>query len=273
MNKCKILLAAAAIAAISAVTAHAQINGLHVNDRVFNDFTTSDLTITHTNSVNQGFFGSSASIDETNYTDDGMGGNFANRHDIMLSRDGGASEFIFDIDQSWTFSTIVTLEAGSNAPAKEAGIRINSPITGDTHFIVKTNGEIVVFGGGAPFFPFHAGANPDYVPGTPILLGMTMTAFGDGNAAGKNTIQYFIDRMPFAAGGEASSPVFGWDNTEGGPVNYHMGVYAQAGVDLNNAQDFLSAGFNDIRFVPEPGTAVMSILGLLALAGFRRRRS
>ncbi|HVT28197.1 MAG TPA: hypothetical protein VHE81_09295, partial [Lacipirellulaceae bacterium] len=52
------------------------------------------------------------------------------RHDVLLSSDGGSSGHVFNIDDSFTFSTLLTLTDTSNSPRKEAGIRINSPITG-----------------------------------------------------------------------------------------------------------------------------------------------
>jgi len=267
-------LALASIAVVSASTARAEINGLHVNERVFNDFSTSALAVATTTN--------SATIAESLYTDDGMGGNFANRHDVLLSSDNGASANVFGLNESWTFSTIVTLDAGTDVPqVKEAGIRLNSPgegvscgiCTGDALFLVKTNGEIAAFGGGAPFFLFSAGmgVTNDYIPGQPMLLGMKMTAAGDGIGPADNTIEYFIDRLPFAPGGEETSGPLSWENNEGGPVNYNIGVYAQSPPDLANPTEFLAASFNDISFVPEPTTAMMSVLGLLAVGMIRRR--
>lgn len=268
-------LAAASLLVMFAGTVQAQINGLHINERVFNDFSTTTLVPTNTNSVNQGFLGSAASFEETLYTDDGMGGNFANRHDVVLSRDNGASEHVFSADDSWTFSAIVTLDAGTDVPqVKEGGMRINSPITSDALFLVKTNGEIAAFGGGAPFFSFSAGMGVlnDYVPGTQILLGMRMVAFGDGPGPGDNLIEYFIDRAPGLAGGEESSGLLPFDNIEGAPLSYHLALYGQAPPNLANPADFLLASFNDIKFVPEPGTALMTVLGALAVGFIRRRR-
>lgn len=291
MKRSKVWLAVG-LAALGVSTAQAQINGIKQNPRVFNDFSTSALVMVDTDSVNQGPVLSSASIDETLYTDDGMGGNFANRHDFTLSHTGGATDALFSIDDSWTFKSIVTLDAGTDvnpAPSfasKEAGLRLNSPgvgqtctpsdptpCTGDVIFLVKTNGEIAAFGGGAPFYSFSGGSDPDYVPGTPILLGMTMTAFGDGIAPGANVIEYFIDRLPGLPGGEETSGPLQWQNLEGGPVAYNIGMYGQSPADLTNPADFLAADFNDIMFVPEPGTFLMSILAALGAGFVQRRRS
>ncbi len=182
----------------------------------------------------------------------------------------------------------MTLDGGVDVPnVKEAGLRINAPgegqtctpmdptpCTGDALFLVKTNGEIAAFGGGAPFFSFSAGMGitNDYIPGTPILLGMTMTAAGDGIGPADNTIEYFIDRLPGLPGGEETTGPLPWDNVEGGPAGYNLGVYVQGPPALGAVPpDFVSADFNDIRFVPEPTSALMLITGLLAGCMLRRR--
>jgi hypothetical protein len=146
-----------------------------------------------------------------------------------------------------------------------------TPCTGDALFLVKTNGEIAAFGGGAPFFLFSAGmgVTNDYVPGTPILLGWTMTANGDGIGPGDNTIEYFIDRLPGAPGGEETSGPLAWDNLEGGPVAYNLGMYVQGPPASPN--DIVTASFNDIRFVPEPTTALMTIMAMFAGCLLRKR--
>jgi hypothetical protein len=202
-----------------------------------------------------------------------MGGNFANRHDFRLSRDG-VNDHTFDIDTSFEFSTLVNLSAGSNAPRKEAGIRINSNITGDALFIVNTDaGEIVAFGGGAPFKSFgNNGGGNGYVPGTTILMGIRMIGAGDGAGPGQNLMEYFIDRLPGVAGGEESSGYLPWTNLEGGPLDYTMGLYGQATPNLVAGGDFLNLNFNDITYVPEPTSAALGLIGLVGMLGLRRRR-
>lgn len=106
----------------------------------------------------------------------------SNRHDALLSNDGGATAQTFGIDDSYTFSAIINLSDTNNSPRKEAGLRINSPQTGDALFIINSDaGEIVAFGGGAPFYLFgnNAGSN-GYTPGTSILMGFTIVGGGDG---------------------------------------------------------------------------------------------
>src|SRR5207249_7338221 len=161
----------------------------------------------------------------------------ANRSDVLASSDGGATAHTFGIDDSFVFTTQLTLTDGFNSPRKEAGIRINSPTTGDALFIVNSDaGEIVSFGGGAPFHLFgnNAGGN-GYAPGTSILLGIRHIGGGDGNGGVANTIEFFIDR---GAGIETTGPQ-PWQNLEGGPVNFQVGGYAKGGA--NTAGDFVNA--------------------------------
>lgn len=235
--------------------AWAQFNGLYAAPRVYNDFSTSTLTITNSNSIP-----GNVMIDDRNLVDDGIGGNFANRHDILLSTDNGVSGYVGTIGTAFTIQATLMLSAGANSPRKEAGFRINSGTTGDALFIVNSDaGEIVAFGGGAPFKLFGKNADGNgYTPGTSILMGMTYTPGAVG------TIEYFINR---GAGLETSGPL-NWSNTEGGPVDYTVGMYLQ--LSPANSSDFATAEFTNVTAaVPEP--ASMAALGLGVVAFLRRR--
>ena len=241
--------------------ARAQVNGWHNNPRVFNDFSTSTLTINNSN-TNPG----TVSIDDRNLTDDGTGGNFANRHDVLASGDSGASNLSRQIYQGFTISTTLTLTDGSNSPRKEAGIRLNSPVTGDALLIVNSDaGEIVAFGGGAPFHLFASGA-AGYVPGTPITLGMRYDPPG---TAGTNALITYSVNYPTRGINTSFSDFF--SNIEGGAVNYNFGVYTQ--VSPANANDFVTASFTGLTatLVPEPVS--LGVAGLGAVLLLARRRS
>jgi hypothetical protein len=192
----------------------------------------------------------------------------ANRSDVLASTDGGVTAHTFGIDDSFTFSTRVTLTDGFNAPRKEAGIRFNSSI-GDMLFLVNSDaGEIVAFGGPFKLFGNNAGAN-GYTPGTSILLGVTERGGGDGVGGVPDTLEFFIDR---GAGIETSGPL-AWSNLEGGLPSFQVGVYAQGGA--NAAGDFINAAFTDTTFVtivPEPGTLALFGLGLVGVLALRRKR-
>jgi hypothetical protein len=231
---------------------------LYENPRVFNDFSTSNLTITDN-------YPSRAVIDDRNLVDDGMGATFANRHDLLFSSDGGASPNVFDINDAFTVAVQLKLDVGANAPRKEAGIRFNSGVTGDALFIVNSDaGEIVAFGGGAPFWRFGENSMLNgYTPGTTILMGMMY----QGNATPR-TVTYFIDRDPSTPGGIESSVPLEWANVENGPVSFTVGLFAQ--VSPANGNDFITATFTNIS-IPEPLSAIL-LLGAFALLAMPARR-
>jgi len=266
MIKSFIKIAALAAIALLPTSAMAQFNGLKVNPRVFNDYPNSTLTIVNSNTIP-----GNASIDDRNMTN--ATGNGANRHDILLSMDHGATAAVLNSNTPFTISADVTLTDGSNTPRKEAGLRINSSQAsgvGDSLFIINSDaGEIVAFGG--PFYNFRdpAGFNePAYVPGQTITMGMI---YRPGNPATTGatpaTIEYFINR---GSGVKSSGPL-AFGNLEGGPVDFTVGMYGQGGSG-NNAADFLHVTFNNINAtVPEPTTLGLLSLGGLALVSRRRK--
>src|SRR5437762_3188916 len=128
----------------AAANTYAQVNGYAIAARVFNDNPSSTLVFTP-----PAITSNPATFD----IHDAYSGPFsgANRSDVLASTDGGATAHSFGIDDSFTFTTRVTLTDAFNSPRKEAGIRFNSPITGDMLFLVISDaGEIVTFGS-----PFH----------------------------------------------------------------------------------------------------------------------
>jgi len=240
-------------------------NGLVSRPRVFNDYPNSTLTVTNSNSIP-----GSASIDDRNMVNATQTG--ANRHDILLSKDGGATAAILSNNQPFTVSASITLTDGANAPRKEAGLRINSSQAsgvGDNLFIINSDaGEIVAFGG--PFFNFRdpAGFNePAYVPGQTILMGMTYRP-GTPTTTGTTpaTLEYFINR----GSGIRSSGPLAYSNLEGGPVDFELGFYAQGG--SAGANDFFHVSFDNINaIVPEP--TGLSLVALAGVALLKRRRA
>ena len=252
--------AALLLPAAGALAQSPAINGMVAAPRVFNDRPGSTLSITHDNNA----YGGMVSISESAF---GPGG-FTNRHDVLLSADGGdpatGTAATFNIDASWTLSATVNLSAGAFPPHKEAGLRVNSPVTGDGLFIIKTNGEIVAFGGGAPFY-----IAPDtYVPGTSIDMTLKITSGGDGVGGSPNFVEYIYD---IGAGPISSGPLV-WSNLEFGPLNYNLGMYAQ-GPPADEVNDFMLATFKDVTFtpIPEPTSMALGALGLVCIATLRRR--
>ena len=237
------------------------INGYYTSPRVFNDNPGSTLTITPTSPIN-------ANPTTININDQYTGAfSGANRHDVLASSDGGVTAHTFGIDDSFVFTTRITLTDGFNGPRKEAGIRIISPITGDMLFLVNSDaGEIVTFGGPFHLFGNNAGGN-GYTPGSSILLGIRETGGGDGIGGIADTIEFFIDR----GSGIVTTGPLPWTNLEGGPLNFQVGIYAQGGA--NASGDFVNALFTDTTFssVPEPGTLALFGLGFIGLLTFRRK--
>ncbi|GAB4108270.1 MAG: hypothetical protein Kow00105_14790 [Phycisphaeraceae bacterium] len=234
-----------------AVTQSAQAGfDLKVNERVFNDFPNSTLvTTTGPNSVqfDEGPFGT---------------GGWANRHDVMATSDGGLTDHLFQINEPFSVEANVTLDpTDANA---EAGLRLNASITGDVIFLIKNNGEIAAFGGGAPFFSFAAPGDPDaYVPGTPIFMKMVYTP-GPGLFQ-PGSVEYIIDR----GNGLESSGVLAWQNLEGGPTNHTVGMYTQYSPTAPETTSHVVTTFNDIVITPEPTS--LALMGLGGLAALRRK--
>jgi hypothetical protein len=254
-------------AAVWAQQAGPDINGLVFDDRIFNDIPGSTLFPTNGNSVNMGAL-SFASITDT-FVGPATG---ANRHDFLLSADGGATVASFNIDDSFTFKTLVNLAPANNTPRKEAGIRLNAPSGfDDALFIVNSDaGEIVAFGG--PFHRFDSPGNT-YTPGTTILMGFTLKGGGGGTGGAPTTIQYFVDRDgPGAGFGVQYSPVLPFTNLEGGLPTYTVAMYGQGGPGTNTA-DVNNVVFSDIMYtaIPEPSTVALGLAALMGLVAIRRR--
>jgi hypothetical protein len=125
---------------------------------------------------------------------------------ILFFWGGGVLDAVFDIDDGFIIGAHVTLNSGSAAPRKEAGIRLNSPVSGDALFLVNSDaGDIVAFGGGAPFFIFSSnGTGNGYTPGDTIFMQMVYEASEGGANGVPATVIYNIDR---GAGLETSCPL------------------------------------------------------------------
>lgn len=250
-------VAVLALAAAASAGVVGSINSVRANERIFNNRPDSTLTITNN-------YPASVTIRESEF---GPGG-FANRHSAYFSNDNGASNFDFNYEDA--FDICVTVNAVAAAAVNvEAGI--HADLFGFGFFGQLPNGEIAAFGS---VFPFHSfGIVPT---ANPIHLRMIHTpGSGDGvnplpSGGVASTFEYLYstDGMNYISSG---LKIMG--GTEGGiPSNFPF--FVGFGAQHNAAAETGSLAetvFSDIRIsVPAPGAAAM--MGLVGLAGLRRRR-
>ena len=185
------------------------------------------------------------SIDERDFTNMGIGFE-ANRNDLQFSSDGGDTPRPFHIGEAFDISVDVTLHAGSAAPPKEAGLRIDL-IGFDGVFYVNTEtGEIAALGTVVPFFSFTAAAGAVYEPGRTINMRMAYTppTFVGGEVT-PGSMEYIIDN----GFGPITSTALPFTNDEGGLLSGSLvAVYEQAIGDGSNPADFVTATFADFDF-------------------------
>ena len=241
------------VAVVAGARGATDVNGVMINPRVFNDYPDSTLTVTNNYPTLVSF------KDIFNTTPSGK---FANRHDALLSSDGGATARIFNNNQSFDVSANVTLTDGSNSPRKEAGIRVNSSVGGDGLFIVNSDaGEIVAFGGPLPFFIFGKNSTGNgYTPGQTINMRMTYDA-------GAHTMEYRVKE----GATQLDSGALAFSNLENGVIDgSNVGFYGQ--FSPASPGDFGMASFGSIvaNVVPEP-TGLLAV-GLAATGLLARRR-
>lgn len=248
----------AALIAATAGTATANvagINGLNQQNRIFNDFPASNLTVTDN-------YPATFRYEEDNFT----GGGFANKHAAWLSDDAGATAMDFNYDDAFDIKTTV-VDASTGLGAAEVGIVTD--LFGFGFFGAGLGGgEIAAFGATLPFHSFGFGL---YTAGDTLDLRMIYRA-GATEFVDTSTIEY---RYQINGGGWVSSGEIPFTNTEMGfPSGTPESQFIQKigfGVQFNNAGGGAAdVTFSNIMVSPTPGTA--ALLGLAGIAGIRRRR-
>ncbi|MCC7390667.1 MAG: hypothetical protein IT431_18110 [Phycisphaerales bacterium] len=236
----------------SACAAFAQIDGVQVRERIYNDFPNSTLVVTNN-------FPAEVTFDESSF---GSGG-WANRHAAYFSADGGATANDFDYGDAFDFQVTLDLDA-TPADGREAGF--HADLFGLGFFGVLPNGEIAAFGSILPFHSFGSGV---WTPGDPIDLRIIHTP-GDGDGTSGNfTVASTFEYMYNLGGGWVSSGAVDMTTTEGGiPSNFDflvgVGVQNQGGPGGSSVAKFTNI------IVPAPASA--ALLALSGVVGLRRRR-
>lgn len=275
----KSVLGIAAIAACAGIAAADDIssaNGFAAQMRVFNDFPTSILHIGPAGSpfipvpapgnVPLAPLATGATVDE-NFPA-GTIGNFANKHQLFLSNNGGASPLPLTRSQSFTVSTTVTIQAPAEFPRKEGGIIMYNDRGGgfldEGRVLVASDGEVAVFGANQSFTGF----------GNIYTLGTTASLTYEYFAPGTNgpLAQYrvtFID----AVTGFHSSGLKDFD--PGSPDANGLNNGSVFGFVAQNQRnplinDHSVITYGHVSVIPTP--SVLALLGMAGLASIRRRR-
>jgi hypothetical protein len=242
----------------AAAVAQPNVNGAHLNLRVFNDFPTSTLA---TNNA----YPAQVQISDTNLT----GSGFANRHTWHFSDDGGATDATFLNAHRFSFSADVR---ASGTGAGEVGLQLSPwwSLQADGQFMMNTTtGEVACFGGRLPFYSFTAAQAVHYTLGQTIRLGIeydphSLTAGDPGQ------IRYSYGALNsgwlnFDQGNPGEDPPHGlWGILNPAAAGGYMQVVGAT--SLNG----LVGTWSNITYIPSPG--VGAVLGLAGLMAARRRR-
>jgi hypothetical protein len=252
--KCLKTVCLAAVALAVTSTTFAQINGVRVSPREYNDVPTALGLYSYG-------VGSPSWVGFTEQNVSAPTG-FANRDVWRFSADGGASAATIH-DQYFTSSFDLTLTGSPISPRKEAGFLLQSANIGDVQFIVNTDGHEVVQFGGSSFFAFPS----TYNSGQTIHMGLSYTIdpVTHNNAlllSANGVSSPYLDLGPGHGNG---SPNLG---------DFTLGGYFQIVNDPNNPANSGSALFNNIQItlVPEPSTLALFGLGSFGLVLRRRKK-
>lgn len=243
------LVAVTALAG-SAAAQFGGINSLHVEERIFNDFPSSQLSITGNYQDGIRF-----REDFPQFTP----GNFANKHWGTFATDG--TDYLFQDESSFQICFDITMNAVDGRPRKEGGLFLRNPHrdgwTAEGALLVASDGEVAVFGAGLPFFTF---GNNAYTLGTTARVIFNYY----GTEVGTPAIEVIFNGV--------SSGVLKF-----GDLGNFNGFNDGTRISLNAQNqrnplidDFSDIYYQNIKVIPAPGA--IALAGLIAASGLRRRR-
>ena len=252
---------------MAASGAYAQIGTINssvVTSHVFNDIP--GATFTGVNSYN-------ISLSEAGVSKPTAGGL---ERDIWRFSNNGSTAYQLQSGDYFNASFNLKLTgSGTSGIDLEAGWLLSNPsggIGGDLQSIVKSDGEVVQFGGPSyfGFSPANSGTSvPNYTLGATYTMGLNYVI--DPNT-GRNAFQYSVNGV-FATSSPGDTY---FDLAAGqsiGSAGDTLGGYFQIGNDPNNLNNNGTALFQNITITAVPEPATFSHLGLGILALLYRRRS
>ena len=245
----------------TAALATPTIDSAVLNLRLWNDCPTSALTTSN-------LYPGSIWIQDANLNTEG----YANRHNFRLSGDGGISAANFMNGDAFGFFSDVTMTGTGDG---EGGLNV-SPWWSqnfDGEFMLKTTGEIAVFGGRLPFYSFTANQGVTYTKGETVRTGFIYAPRGLSQAD-PATIEYVLiaNGVRYTSGAirfDQGNPAEGYGSW--GMLNSaQLGGTFQPYIQPASPDRALRIEFSNIGFVPEP--AALALLGLVSAFALRRAR-
>ncbi len=263
------------------------VNGFQFQARVFNDFPATNLMYGPAGAPalaapapgNYPLAPFATGVQISEQFAQGAAGSFANKHQALLSNDGGATPFGVSQFQSFTLTSTITINAGAANPRKEGGMvfynnRGNGFIDEGRLLVTSDNGEVAMFGANMNFFGFGAGT---YTPGTTASMSYQYFAPGTAGTPNAGIAAYrvlFLDAVTglHDSGMVSFDPVGAIDPNA--PANgFNTG--SQLGFLAQNQRSVFIADSSDMIYgaptiIPAP--AGLALLGLAGLGAARRRR-
>ena len=275
--------------AVSA-SASPNIDSAKLNPYLWHDCPDTVLTPTNTYArnapLNEANIGGDGCVKfhETNFCDTG----WANRHNWRFSADGGTTDAVFQNADAFEISACVTITGTLEG---EAALQIEPWWSeSDGVLMVKTEGEIVAWGGRLPFYSFTANDGITYTRGETIGLKMqylprSLTEEDPGIIKYTVGVGGTVDPLTGCCWTDATlyeSPWLAFD--QGNPEEPEHGFWgiltpaevggtcAHQGRFTTDPSDWIETDWCCMRYYPVPEPATLTLLGLMGLAVVRKRR-